>query len=185
MGKIDGPPTKWLHWAAWHALDFIPNLCGREEHCFPPRGKTDGLTTFLIQDLACNYSECAFQLWDLRKWRASLLKMWIGRYSEYLVTLNIILLGVGGTIYNTHTLKPFKELGFDSQRVRKLPYKLLVHFVNFAAKLVHTRRAISSNVINSNQEPVSGQACNPPIPIDFFFLFTVEKFYGPPPWKGP
>jgi hypothetical protein len=50
--------------------------------------------------------------------------------------------------------------------------------VNFAAKLVHTRRAISSNVINSNQEPVSGQACNPPIPIDFFFLFTVEKFYG-------
>jgi hypothetical protein len=25
------------------------------------------------------------------------------------VTLHIILLGVGGTIYNTHTLKPFKE----------------------------------------------------------------------------
>ena len=25
-------------------------------------------------------------------------------------------LGVGVTIYNTHTLKPFKELGLDSQR---------------------------------------------------------------------
>jgi hypothetical protein len=37
------------------------------------------------------------------------------------VTLHIILLGVGGTIYNTHTLKPFKELGLDSQRVRSLP----------------------------------------------------------------
>jgi len=36
------------------------------------------------------------------------------------VTLHIILLGVGGTIYNTHTLKPFKELGLDSQRVKKL-----------------------------------------------------------------
>ena len=36
------------------------------------------------------------------------------------VTLHIILLGVGGTIYNTHTLKPFKELGLDSQRVEKL-----------------------------------------------------------------
>jgi hypothetical protein len=31
------------------------------------------------------------------------------------VTLHIILLGVGGTIYNTHTLKPFKELGLDFQ----------------------------------------------------------------------
>jgi hypothetical protein len=31
------------------------------------------------------------------------------------VNLHIILLGVGGTIYNTHTLKPFKELGLDSQ----------------------------------------------------------------------
>ena len=36
--------------------------------------------------------------------------------------------------------------------------------VNFAAKLVHTRRALSSNVINFHQEPVSGQACNPPDP---------------------
>jgi hypothetical protein len=40
-----------------------------------------------------------------------------------------------------------------------------VHFVNFAAKLVRTRRALStSTVINSHQEPVSGQACNPPDP---------------------
>ena len=72
----------------------------------------------------------------------------------------IILLGVGGTIYNTHTLKPFKELGFDSQRVKKLASELHVYSVNFA-KLVHTRRALSSTVINSHQEPVSGQACNP------------------------
>jgi len=80
------------------------------------------------------------------------------------VTLHIILLGVGGTIYNTHTLKPFKELGIDSQRVKKLASKLHVHSVNFAAKLVHTRRALSSTVINCHQEPVSGQACNPPDP---------------------
>ena len=53
------------------------------------------------------------------------------------VTLHIILLGVGGTIYNTHTLEPFKELGLDSQRVEKLASKLHVHSVIFAAKLVH------------------------------------------------
>jgi hypothetical protein len=38
-----------------------------------------------------------------------------------------------------------------------------VHSVNFAAKLVHTRRALSSStIINSHQEPVSDQACNAP-----------------------
>jgi len=72
-----------------------------------------------------------------------------------------VLLGVGGTIYNTQTLKPFKELVLDSQRVKKLALKLHVHSVNFAAKVVHTRRALSSTVINSPQEPVSGLACNP------------------------
>jgi len=85
------------------------------------------------------------------------------------VTLHIILLGVGGTIYNTHTLKPFKELDLDSQRVKKLASKLHVHSVNFAAKLVRTRRALSSAVINSHQEPVSGQACNP-LDTHLFFL---------------
>ena len=80
------------------------------------------------------------------------------------VTLYIILLGVGGTIYNTHTMKLFKELVLDFQRVKKLASKLHVHSVNFAAILVHTRRALSSTVIYSRQEPVSGQACNPPDP---------------------
>jgi len=80
------------------------------------------------------------------------------------VTLHIIHLGVSGTIYKTHTLKPFKELGLDSQRVEKLASKLHVHSVKFAAKLVHTRRALSSTVINSHQKPDSGQACNPPDP---------------------
>jgi hypothetical protein len=46
-----------------------------------------------------------------------------------------------------------------------------VHSVNFAAKFVHTRRALSSTVINSHQESVSGQACNLLIPIDFSFPF--------------
>jgi hypothetical protein len=46
---------------------------------------------------------------------------------EASVTLHIILLGVGGTIYNTHTLKPFKELGLDSQRVKKKEIKKKLH----------------------------------------------------------
>ena len=97
------------------------------------------------------------------------------------VTLHIILLGEGGTIYNTHTPKPFKELGLDSQRVKKLASKLHVHSVNFAAKLVHTRRALSGTVIDSHQEPVSGQTCKPPDPrgpLIIPFLFAVEELYG-------
>jgi hypothetical protein len=52
-----------------------------------------------------------------------------------------------------------------------------VHSVNFAAKLVHTRRALSSAVIDSHQQPVSDQACNPLDP-HWFLLFAVEELYG-------
>ena len=67
---------------------------------------------------------------------------------------------------HTHTDTHIKEisqlrLGLDSQRAKKLASKLHVHSVNFAAKLVHTKRALSNIIINSHQEPVSGQACSP------------------------
>ena len=59
------------------------------------------------------------------------------------------------------SLSAVSQIRLDSQRVKKLASKLYVHSVNFAAKLVHTIRALSSTVINSHQEPVSGQTCNP------------------------
>ena len=52
------------------------------------------------------------------------------------------------TIYKNHTLEPLKELGLNSLKLRNL---LHVHSVNYAAKLVHTRRALSSTIINSLQ----------------------------------
>ena len=72
----------------------------------------------------------------------------------------------------------------DSHKVKKFASKLHVHSVNFAAKLVHTRRALSSTVVNSHQELVSGQACNPPDP-HWFFLFAVEELYGTRYQNGP
>jgi len=44
---------------------------------------------------------------------------------------------------------------------------------------VHTRRALPSTVTNSHQEPVPGQACNPPDPHRYLFLFClVRECYG-------
>ena len=74
-------------------------------------------------------------------------------------SLHIILLGVGGTIYNIHTLESFKDLGLDSQRAKRLH----LQSVNHAAKVVHTRRALSSTYQLSSGTGFRS-SCNPPDP---------------------
>jgi hypothetical protein len=59
-----------------------------------------------------------------------------------------------------------------------------LHSVNYAAELVHSRHTLSSTIINSHQEPVSGQACNPFDP-NASFLLCVEEFYGTQYQSGP
>jgi len=54
-----------------------------------------------------------------------------------------------------------------------------VYSVNNFAKLVHTRRALSSTIINSHQETVSGQACNPPDSYWSFFPYWWRSFTVP------
>jgi len=46
------------------------------------------------------------------------------------------------------------------------------------SKLVHTRRALSSAIINSDPELISGQACNPSDPPMVFSFFWAKEFYG-------
>ena len=60
-------------------------------------------------------------------------------------SLHIILLGVGGTTYNNHTLEPHKELGLDFQKVKRLVSKLHVHSVKYAVG-----PDLSSTIINSH-----------------------------------
>jgi len=78
------------------------------------------------------------------------------------VTLHTILLGVDGTIYNNHTLEPFKELDLDPQKAKRFAFKR--HSVIDAAKLFHTKRELSSTIIIRASETISGQACNPADP---------------------
>ena len=86
--------------------------------------------------------------------------------------LSIILLGVGGTIYTTHSLKPFKELGLDSQRVKKLASKLYV--LNLSI-LDAPFSIMLSTLIRSQFQAKPATLL---IPIDFPFLFAVEELYG-------
>eukprot|EP00983_Pelagomonas_calceolata_P017208 539041-Pelagomonas_calceolata.AAC.1 len=60
------------------------------------------------------------------------------------ITLHTILLGVGGTIYTTHTQDHVKKLKIDLQSSTKLAQKLHAHSVQHAHKLTSTIRAIEN-----------------------------------------
>jgi len=79
------------------------------------------------------------------------------------VTLHTTLMGVGGIIYNNHTLEPWKVLGLDLKELRNF----LLNFM-FILSITLPNLSIPDvpfpTLINSHQETVSGQACNPPDP---------------------
>jgi len=71
--------------------------------------------------------------------------------------LHVILLGVGGVVYISHTLVPLKSLGLELQRVKKIALKLRAHSVHYTHKLVQTRRSLEhSPHLQTNQERCAG-----------------------------
>eukprot|EP00983_Pelagomonas_calceolata_P117013 1160375-Pelagomonas_calceolata.AAC.4 len=60
------------------------------------------------------------------------------------------MLGVGGVIYIPHTLEPLKELGLDTHTATRLALKLHAHSVQYAYKLVSTRRALEKTSFTSH-----------------------------------
>eukprot|EP00983_Pelagomonas_calceolata_P061718 1146948-Pelagomonas_calceolata.AAC.1 len=66
------------------------------------------------------------------------------------VTLHTSLLGVYGVIYTLHTLEPLKELGLNTHTAIKLALKLHAHSVQYAYKVISTRRTLEKTYFNSH-----------------------------------
>ncbi len=72
---------------------------------------------------------------------------------------------MGGTIYSPYSLEPLKGLGLDPQKATKLAVKLPAHSVQYAYKLISTRRALEKTFASSHhQDQEWGSASHPPDP---------------------
>ena len=61
------------------------------------------------------------------------------------VTLHVIPLGVGGTIYNQYTITPLLNLGVPTHKVHQLVTKLHCHAIKSLNKITKTRHKIHLN----------------------------------------
>jgi len=112
----------------------------------------------LIEIKYCEDTRPGQQLVAAQQQHADLCRL----ISAKAVTLHTILLGVGGTCFREHTLNQLKQLGLDQQRALKLARNLHAHSVQYAHKLVTTRRAIENKNTSHSQVLEPGAFSNPP-----------------------
>jgi len=78
------------------------------------------------------------------------------------VILHTILLGVGGSIYTSHTLNHLKELSLDTQKAHKAALKSHAHSVLYADKSSTARRTLEKYSCSQGLGLELGPACCPP-----------------------
>ena len=118
-------------------------------------------TTHIVEIKYCEDTRPEQQLLAAQAQHSSLRRSIKGDH-----VFHVILLGVGGVIYTSHTLEPLRCVGLDPQRVKSLALKLHAYSVHHAHKIVQTRRSLEhSPQFHSNQERSAGlSARNPPDP---------------------
>jgi len=75
-----------------------------------------------------------------------------------------ILLGVGGSIYASHTLNHLQELRLHTQKAYKTALKLHAHSVLYVHKLTTTRFALEKSCCSQGLGLEQGAACHPQDP---------------------
>jgi len=114
----------------------------------------------LLEIKYCEDTRPGNQLEASSKQHQTLLK----RLKAKNVVLHTILLGVGGSIYTSHTLNHLKELGLDPQRAHTTALKLHAHSILYAHKLTTTRRALEKTSYSQGFGLEQGAASHPPDP---------------------
>jgi hypothetical protein len=66
------------------------------------------------------------------------------------VSLHVILMGVMGTIYRSHTDIPLSKLGLDYCKAKKLTKDLNTHSIQYATKIIKTKRKLGFHQHNAN-----------------------------------
>jgi len=77
------------------------------------------------------------------------------------IVLHTFLLGVGGSIYTSHTLNHLRELGLDTQKAQKTALKLHAHSVLCAHKQSTTRCTLEKSSCSQGLGLEQGAACHP------------------------
>ncbi len=114
----------------------------------------------LVEVRYCEDTQPGHQLEASRRQHEVLCK----RLKANKVILHTILLGVGGSIYTSHTLNHLNELGLDIQKAHKTALKLHAHSVLYAHKLSTIRRALEKSSCSQGLGLEQGVACHPPDP---------------------
>jgi len=72
-------------------------------------------------------------------------------------------MGVMGTIYKSHTETPLSKLGLDYCKAKKLTKDLNTHSIQYATKIIKTKRKLGFHQHNANGTG-GGSSRNPPDP---------------------